>query len=687
VEFRDVETGRHTERMGHYCSLLARRLGMDDEHCELVRVASGLHDIGKIGIPDSVLLKAGELTPAERAVVERHAEIGHSILAGSSSRLLSLAATIALTHHERYDGSGYPSGLAGEEIPLEGRIAAVADVFDALISDRPYRPAVTPDEAYQTMLTGRGTQFDPRVLDLLPEVVPGLPGAADGADAAAPPDARPAPLAAEPEPPGGAFPVEVLAAAVESAEHALRTRGTGHAAVAAALEAFVDAGGSDLLPSVYVVEHGRLWLVAQEGYDRVRDGFALDQGVIARAARTGELQYVGDVADDPEFIVAAQLVCSEIAAPFGGGRAPAGVLNLETRRHPLPPEACEVVAGLAAALGEQVAEIPREVDLDLSSLARLFVNASSLRSVGAIAEFSARTLGRLLELEAAFVCMRQGEGRLAKVSVWRSPEAEPRPLSSEELERAAHEAELAGSTCCVLDLDAIGVACDAGDSYRRLIWLPLQAGGEPLGALVGRGPTSLRLAPEQVEAATLLAQHAASLLDSALAFRREQRAAVTDELTGLLNRRGFRERFAHELEHATRAHRPVGLIVLDCDDLKAVNDRGGHELGDAVLQMVADFIRSEKRAGDVAGRLGGDEFGLVVPGAGIEETTAVAERLRRGLIERGFQTGYPVSATLGVAAYPAQGSTLPDLLRAADRAMFGAKADGKNRTRSIASAG
>jgi diguanylate cyclase (GGDEF)-like protein len=684
VEFRDVETGRHTERMGDYCSLLARRLGLDDEHCELIRVASGLHDIGKIGIPDSVLLKPASLTAAEREVVEQHARIGHSILAGSSSRLLALAATIALTHHERYDGTGYPRGLAGEEIPLEGRIAAVADVFDALISDRPYRPAYQPDEAFAMMVAGRGTQFDARVLDLLPEIVPGLAGAPEPPRSVTAKALLPRPAAA-PDPEVPVFPIQVLLAAVDSGEQALRSRSGGRAAIGAALEALVEAGGDDLLPSVYVVEHERLWLVAQQGYDRVRDGFALDQGVIARAARTGELQYVADVGRDPDFLVAADRVRSEIAVPFGEGPAPAGVLNVETRRHTLPPETREALARLARALGERVEEMRQGVGLDLSSLARLFVDASSLRSVGSIAEFSARTLGRLLGLEAAFVCIRQGGGRLAPVSVWHSPEAEPQQLTSDDLELAAREAELAGSTCCILDLSTIGVACEPGDPYRRLIWLPLQVGGESLGALVGRGPETLSLASDQFEAATLLAQHAASQLDAALALRREQRAAVTDELTGLLNRRGFRERSAHELERATRSGRPLGLIVLDCDDLKAVNDRGGHELGDAVLQMVADFIRDEKRPEDVAARLGGDEFGLVVPGVEIEEATEMAERLRRGLIERGLQSGYPVSATLGVAAYPAQGTGLHDLLRAADRAMYGAKADGKNRTRSVAS--
>jgi putative two-component system response regulator len=122
--------------------------------------------VGKLGIPDAILLKPGPLTTEERDVMEGHAEMGYRILAGSDVELLDLAALMALTHHERIDGSGYPRGLAGDEIPIEGRIAAVADVFDALTSDRVYRPAFQPDEARAMMEEGRGKQFDADLLDL-----------------------------------------------------------------------------------------------------------------------------------------------------------------------------------------------------------------------------------------------------------------------------------------------------------------------------------------------------------------------------------------------------------------------------------------------------------------------------------------------------------------------------------------
>jgi putative two-component system response regulator len=165
VEFRDGDTGAHIARISALAARTARSAGLDAERCDLIERASPLHDVGKVAIPDTVLLKPGPLTPAERLIIETHAEIGHRLLDGSDSAVLQLAATIALTHHEHYDGGGYPHGLAGESIPIEGRVVAIADVFDALTSDRVYRPAMTTDQALVIMRNGRGTHFDPVLLD------------------------------------------------------------------------------------------------------------------------------------------------------------------------------------------------------------------------------------------------------------------------------------------------------------------------------------------------------------------------------------------------------------------------------------------------------------------------------------------------------------------------------------------
>jgi len=175
AEFRDDETGQHLQRMSRYCQIIARHIGLDEATCELLRIASPMHDVGKLGIPDRILLKPGRLTPDEFTVMKGHAEIGYRILVGSDATPLKMAATIAHTHHEKWDGNGYPRGLKGEEIPLFGRIAAIADVFDALTSARPYKPAWPLDDALQLMRSSRGTHFDPTLIDVffaaLPEVL------------------------------------------------------------------------------------------------------------------------------------------------------------------------------------------------------------------------------------------------------------------------------------------------------------------------------------------------------------------------------------------------------------------------------------------------------------------------------------------------------------------------------------
>ncbi len=189
VEFRDEDTGAHIERIGRFSTLLAEQVGLDVERCELMSYAAPLHDVGKVAIPDAILLKPGSLTPEERAIVETHAEEGHRLLRGSSSSILDMAATIALSHHEKWDGSGYPRGLAGEEIPIEGRIVAITDVFDALTSDRVYRPAFPLERAVEMMREQRARHFDPVLLDTFLEVL-----SSSGPDARSKRNANPADL-------------------------------------------------------------------------------------------------------------------------------------------------------------------------------------------------------------------------------------------------------------------------------------------------------------------------------------------------------------------------------------------------------------------------------------------------------------------------------------------------------------
>ena len=165
AEFRDPETGDHIQRMAHYSWMIAVRMGLALDEQQLLLEAAPMHDVGKVGIPDHILLKPGKLDHDEFEVMKQHPVIGHQILADSTSPLLQMAAQIALSHHEKFDGSGYPLGLKGEAIPLVGRIVAVADVFDALTSVRPYKPAWEFERAVQLLRDQRGLHFDPECVD------------------------------------------------------------------------------------------------------------------------------------------------------------------------------------------------------------------------------------------------------------------------------------------------------------------------------------------------------------------------------------------------------------------------------------------------------------------------------------------------------------------------------------------
>lgn len=186
AEYRDDDTGKHILRVGCFAALIARKAGLPGPYVEMIELAAQLHDVGKIGLSDAVLLKPGQLTDEERTLMQEHAgfgaavlnahlqrkslvignpKIGADSLRSSRSPLTKMAASIALTHHEKWDGSGYPNGLAGNDIPIEGRITAIADVFDALRSKRPYKEPFSLDRSFGILLDGRGKHFDPELLD------------------------------------------------------------------------------------------------------------------------------------------------------------------------------------------------------------------------------------------------------------------------------------------------------------------------------------------------------------------------------------------------------------------------------------------------------------------------------------------------------------------------------------------
>ena len=216
-----------------------------------------------------------------------------------------------------------------------------------------------------------------------------------------------------------------------------------------------------------------------------------------------------------------------------------------------------------------------------------------------------------------------------------------------------------------------------------MVWLPLRANAGELGALVGVRSEAAHVDPGLLDTAAVLAAHVAASLDAAFALQRERLSAVTDPLTRILNRRGLEERLEQALAVAQDRRMPLSLLVIDCDDFKEINDRAGHEFGDALLQEVADVLARSIPDGAEAARLGGDEFVVMIPGAGADAVEALAAQIRTVLAEGLTDAGFPLRISAGVSTYPFDGATPTSLLRAGDQALYAAKAAGKDRVASF----
>jgi len=428
-----------------------------------------------------------------------------------------------------------------------------------------------------------------------------------------------------------------------------------------------------LLPSVFVLEHGRLWLVAQRGYAVVPDGIRVDSGVTGRVVRLGRAQHVPDVRSDSDYVGALPGVVSELGVPLQVRGTVVGVLNLESERR-LPAQAEAAFDRLAAALAPLARSLATGRTLDLPALARLFVHVGSLRDPDEIAAIAAASLPKILPLELSQVLLWDETGVPVELATWRARMIGLPSFSLEEIARVRASVEPT-VVCQLLDADT--------PDRDPLVWLPLRANGEEIGALLGTGGPVARMDPVQLDTAAVLAAHVAASLDAALALRRERESAVTDPLTGVLNRRGLEERLERELASAKERRTPMSLLVIDCDDLKEINDRAGHEFGDALLREVAGVLTRSLPEGAGAGRLGGDEFVVTLPEAGTDLAEALGERIRGILAEGLTEAGFPLRISAGISTYPFDGAGPTALLRAADQALYAAKDAGKDRIASF----
>jgi diguanylate cyclase (GGDEF)-like protein len=464
----------------------------------------------------------------------------------------------------------------------------------------------------------------------------------------------------------------LLAAAAQAAAGAIDAGVEPAAAIDAAIASFYDALAG-VMASVFVLEHGRLWLVAQRGYAVVPDGLTVDSGITGRAVRLGRAQLAPDVKSDPDYIPALPGVVSELAVPLRDGRSVVGLLNIESERA-LPDGASDAVRPLVQVLTPLAAALRASRTLDLAALARLFVHLGSLREPRDIAALAAASLPRVLPLEASQVVVWDELGVAEELASWRSGDASRPPLTLDEIERAREQTD----PSVVFQVLELGQGPARGAAHT-VVWLPLRANASELGALVGIDREDARVDPGLLDTAAVLAAHVAASLDAAFALHRERLSAATDPLTGILNRRGFEERLERALVAAQDRRVPVSLLVIDCDDFKEINDRAGHEFGDALLREIADVLVRALPDGAVAARLGGDEFVVMLPDAGVDAAEALGGQLRTVLADGLTDAGFPLRISAGSSTYPFDGAKPASLLRAADQALYAAKNAGKDR--------
>ncbi len=363
--------------------------------------------------------------------------------------------------------------------------------------------------------------------------------------------------------------------------------------------------------------------------------------------------------------------------PLVASEGVVGVLNVETHS-PLPADAAALAAGVAATLAPITQDLRSGRHVDLSTLARLFVHLSSLRDPLAIADVVVRSLPRVLPVESTQLLLRDESGRLVDAAAWQASDDSPEPLDPEVLDVLRERIDPT-AVFELLDTDAARLPELRETRIRAAILLPLRASGEELGLLVATSRFGKEFDRTQAEAAALLAAHTAASLDAAVALGRERRSALTDPLTGLLNRRGLEERLERELQLARAERSPLSLIVLDCDDFKDVNDRAGHEFGDALLREIGHVLGVVAPDVGCAARLGGDEFVVVLPATEADLAEAAAHDIQGRLAAGLDSAGFPLHLSAGVSTYPYDGAGPTQLLRSADQALYEAKARGKDR--------
>jgi len=537
IDAKDKYTHKHINRVQIYAVAIARYLNVEPDELQAIRTAALLHDIGKLAVPEHILVKPGKLTQEEFRRMQAHVKTGAMIL--QPVEFPWPVIPIVETHHERWDGNGYPRGLKGEEIPLGGRIVCLADVFDAVTSDRPYHRALSVEEAMAMVRAGRGTQFDPNVVD--------------------------------------------------------------------AFFAIYDSVREEIAAVNSIDEE---------------EGFPADEP--SPAERTRELlRALDEVSRASDELYALY----ETVQPLGRS------LNLR--------QTLQVIVEKTQTI----------VPFDTCAIFWLTDEGSELRAEIVRGLYRERLSGMTIKV---------GEG----LSGW----------------VACHGAVIRNKAAS-MDI-ARKLSPEDEIELNSSLVVPLVLDGRTVGTLSLYSCTAYFYTEEHQRLLTIVADHAVTAIENARCFEETRELALTDALTGLPNGRALAARLAEEIDTCRRGERTLGLVLLDLDNFKEVNDRLGHVTGDRVLRDVAAILTTEVGCAGFVGRYAGDEFVLVLPGATAAQAIQLSARVKRAVAEHRpdeFPASFPdLGASAGSALYPDDAADPRALIHRADRRMYHDKFDRKH---------
>jgi putative two-component system response regulator len=678
-EYKDEDTGEHIKRMSRYCAAIARRLGLDENTIETILYAAPMHDLGKIGIPDRILVKPAKLDPVEWEIMKQHTVIGAKILKGSDAEFIRLGETIAQYHHEKWDGSGYPNSLKGREIPIAGRIAAIADVFDALTSKRPYKEPFSVEKSLAIIREARGSHFDPDVVDAF-----------------------------------FAIQDEILTIKEQHSDDNKRAFDIPE------LKALLRQYNREELrkkPKVSEVERKKSDDLINASELRYRRLFeAAREGILILDAETGQIVDVNPFLIEmlgyskEEFlgkklweiglfkdVLASKQSFTELQSKkymryedLPLERSDGKLINVEFVSIVYDVDNKEVIqCNIRDITDRKIVEEALAQAAERDSAVSII--ASKLFSSISIADISEL----ILENAERLTCSTYGfVGYIDLETGYMISPAMTRGIweSSQGKDKTNIFKKFDGSWGWVLNnRQSLLTNAPADDprfaetafsriAIHNFLSAPALTGTELVGQ-VALANSNRNYNQQDLRFVERLATLYAIAIQHQRTEDKIRKLAYHDPLTGLPNRVLFNDRYTIALAGAKRYHKKIGLLVLDIDHFKNVNDTLGHAAGDEVLKDFSDKLLSILRKVDTVMRSGGDEFVIMItdvvePESIVNVAQKVLETIKKPFMFHDHEVR--ITASIGISSYPEDGEDIEMLLKCADIAMYHVKETGRD---------